>query len=185
MLQLVPIEDLDKVSEVIVENTPYDDGEEEVQEDGDVEARRQGFNEALDDFKHYFEKTWIGPKQTTRAGGRRKPRYDPLIWSVREAIITDSEFTTNISESFNSANKLSTVARPSIWALIAMLKKEENVARAKVASTRAGKYKDSNPGRSKRREKAENLKKLVLKYDTMPIVEFIDAALAFYNEFSN
>ena len=191
VLQLVPIGDIPKVSEVIENHTPYDDGGDEDDDDEEEEddhqlARRQGFNEVLDDLKHYFEKTWTGPKQTTRAGGRRKPRYDPKIWSVRDAIINADEFTTNISESFNSANKLSTVARPSVWALMSMIQKEESSARAKVAAIRSGHYKDSNPGRTKRREeKAERLRELVMSYETMTIEDFIDASLAFYNEFSN
>ena len=34
-------------------------------------GRIKGFNEALDDPKHYVEKTWVGPKQTTRGGGNQ------------------------------------------------------------------------------------------------------------------
>ena len=116
----------------------------------------------MDDLKHYVEKTWVGTKQPTRGGGRRKPRFSPKIWSVNQSIIDGSEFTTNISESFNSANKLSTVARPSMWALISMIQKEESTARAKVAGIRSGSYKDSNPRRTKRRqERAEKLRELV------------------------
>ena len=194
-MQLVRVEEIDdKVVDVISSNTPYDEGEDEYDtddselddEDRERIRRIRGFNEALDDLKHYVEKTWVGTKQPTRGGGRRKPRFSPKIWSVNQSIIEGSEFTTNISESFNSANKLSTVARPSMWALISMIQKEESTARAKVAGIRSGSYKDSNPGRTKRRqERAEKLRELVQSYNTMTTEDFIDASLAFYNEFSN
>ena len=47
-------------------------------------------------------------------GGKVNERIE--TWSVNnKSIIDGSEFTTNISESFNSANKVSTVAWPSMW----------------------------------------------------------------------
>ena len=67
-----------------------------------------------------------------------------------------------------------------------MIQKEESTARAKVAAIRNGSFKDSNPGRTKRRqERAEKLRELVESYNTMPTEDFIDSSLAFYNEFSN
>ena len=47
-------------------------------------------------------------------GGKVNERLE--TWSVNnKSIIDGSEFTTNISESFNSANKVSTVVWPSMW----------------------------------------------------------------------
>ena len=47
-------------------------------------------------------------------GGKVNERLE--TWSVNnKSIIDGSEFTTNISESFNSANKVSTVARLPMW----------------------------------------------------------------------
>ena len=62
VLQLVPIEDLDLD-----------------EEDMEAKARTKGYNAALDEFYHYFETTWIGPKTSTLGGQRRKPRYSPKI----------------------------------------------------------------------------------------------------------
>ena len=109
VMQLLPN---DNVVDCISANTPYDEGEDEYDsddselddEDRERIRRMRGFNEALDDLKHYVEKTWVGIKQPTRGGGRRNPRFSPKIWSVNQSIIDGSEFTTNISESFNSAN---------------------------------------------------------------------------------
>ena len=49
------------------------DGENSELDDEDREriGRIKGFNEALDDPKHYVEKTWVGPKQTSRGGGNQ------------------------------------------------------------------------------------------------------------------
>ena len=47
------------------ENSELDD------EDRERIGRIKGFNEALDDPKHCVEKTWVGPKQTTRGGGNQ------------------------------------------------------------------------------------------------------------------
>ena len=77
-MQLVRVEEIDdKVVDVISSNTPYDEGEDEYDtdnseldgEDRERIGRIKGFNEALDDLKHHVEKTWVGPKQTTRGGG--------------------------------------------------------------------------------------------------------------------
>ena len=66
-----------------------------------------------------------------------------------------------------------------------MFQKEESTARAKVAAIRSGSFKDSNPGRTKRcQERAEKLRELVQSYNTITTEDFIDASLAFYNEFS-
>ena len=166
VLQLVPIEDLDLD-----------------EEDMEAKARTKGYNAALDEFYHYFETTWIGPKTSTLGGQRRKPRYSPKIWSVRDSIIQGEEWTTNISESFNSVNKLSTVSRPSLWGF--RDEDEEASARAKMANIKCGKHVDQNPGRTRKREEtAERLRDLVRSYSTMNIKDFIDASLGFYNEFN-
>ena len=57
-------------------NTPYDEGEVLKTATWMMKTERglrriNGFNEALDDPKHYVEKTWVGPKQTTRGGGNQ------------------------------------------------------------------------------------------------------------------
>ena len=67
------------VLDAISFKTPYDEGEDEYNgtENSELEyeereriGRIKGFNGVLDDLKHYVEKTWVGPKQTTRGGNR-------------------------------------------------------------------------------------------------------------------
>ena len=61
-------------------------------------------------------------------GGKVNERLE--TWSVNnKSIIDGSEFTTNISESFNLANKVSTVAWPPCGDLISsMIQKDESTA---------------------------------------------------------
>ena len=63
------VEEMGNVVDAISFKTPYDEGEDD--EDRERIGRIKGFNEALDDPKHYVEKTWVGPKQTTRGGGNQ------------------------------------------------------------------------------------------------------------------
>ena len=79
-MQLVPVEEIGNVVYVISFKTPYDEGEDEYNgtENSELDdevreriGRIKGCNEALDDPKHYVEKTWVGPKQTTRGGGNQ------------------------------------------------------------------------------------------------------------------
>ena len=61
------------MDEYDTDNSQLDD------EDRDWIRRMRGFNEALDDLKHNVEKTWVGTKESTRGGGRRKQRFSPKI----------------------------------------------------------------------------------------------------------
>ena len=46
-------------------------------EDRERIGRIKRFKEALADLKRYVENTWVGLKQTTRGGGRWKPKFSP------------------------------------------------------------------------------------------------------------
>ena len=185
---LVPPTEVLKVWEIIKENAPYEDEAEDEDEavgDGDNDdSLVVGYDEALHNFINYFEGTFIGLLLPNRSGNRKKPRFNHEIWSVREAVICDQEFSTNASESWNSVSKLTVTAKPNFWQLVNTLKGEEGVTRAKVMSLRAATYKDPNPSRTrKRNERRDALKELVENYSMMPTGEFLDACIAFYNDF--
>ena len=115
-------------------------------------------------------------KQLEEVGGGNQnslPRSGLLIsqsWMVQSSL--------QISESLLAELKLSTVARPSMWVLISMIQKEESTARAKVDAISSGKYNDSNPGRSKRRqERADKLRELMQSYNTMTTVDLLMSVL--------
>ena len=68
------VEEMGNVVDAISEGEDVYNGTENSElydEDRERIGRIKGFNEALDDPKHYVEKTWVGPKQTTRGGGNQ------------------------------------------------------------------------------------------------------------------
>ena len=74
------VEEMGNVVDAISFKTPYDEGEDVYNgtenskldyEDRERIGRIKGFNEALDDLKHYVVKTWVAPEQTTREGGKQ------------------------------------------------------------------------------------------------------------------
>ena len=96
----------------------------------------------------------------------------------------DREFTTNNSESWNSVLKLSSTGKSNIWKLINTMKPEEATMRAKGMSLFTWTYSNPNPARTKKKmEKRAALKDLVESYSMMPLGEFLDCCLGFYNEF--
>ena len=136
-------------------NAPYKDEAKDEDEAGGDEDNEDslvvGYDEALNNFINYFEGTFIGLLLPNRSGNRKKPRFNHEIWSVREAVMCDQEFSTNASESWNSVSKLTVTAKPNFWQLINTLKCEEGVTRAKMMSLRANTYKDPNPSRIRNR----------------------------------
>ena len=132
----------------------------------------------------YVEGTWIGLLLPNRSGARKKPRFSSSIWSIRESIMEDREFTTNGSESWNSVLKLSSTGKSNIWKLINTMKAEEATMRTKGMSLRTWTYSNPNPARTKKKmEKRAALKDLVESYSMMPLGEILDCCLGFYNEF--
>ena len=95
-----------------------------------------------------------------------------------KSIIDGSEFTKNISESFNSANKVLTVVWPSKWGYHQQYDPENE----SIATQGQG---SCNQEDKTLPERAEKLRELVQSYNTITTEDFIDASLAFYNEFSN
>ena len=105
------------------------------------------------------------------------------MWSCYESVLSGTDLTTNVAESWNSVNKLSTVAKPNMWGLIRMFQKEESMARAKYTNVMCGRWVDQNPSRTKRTiEKKERLKQLVEKFDHMNLKDYIESVSTFYNE---
>ena len=123
VLTLVPEEQLNDYFEWVKERTPYE-------EDEDDDEQANGYNEAISMFMTYFESNFVGITQNTRNGTRRKPKFEFKLWSCYESVLSGTDLTTNVAESWNSVNKLSTVAKPNMWGLIRMFQKEESMARA-------------------------------------------------------
>ena len=70
--------------------------------------------------------------------------------------------------------KLSTVVKPNLWRLMKTVQREEFAAKAKCASIVTGKWKDPNPGRTRKSsDRKEHLKDLVEKFTSVDIGRFL------------
>ena len=129
----------------------------------------------------YFEQTWIGVKNP-RTNVRGKPKFAIKTWNKFNQVKNGEETTTNVSEAWNSASKLSLQMKPSIWAVLAALRKEESLARAKLHSSAMGDNVENHPGRTKKREeRATKLREILMKYEKVQMKEYLDLVASFYN----
>ena len=149
---------------------PCDD--DEAEEDPDAASE---FNEAIKQLETYLESTWIGVKQTRNGKQRKKPRYTIDVWNHYQAVLDGEDITTNLSESWNAANKLSLAMKPNLWSVIDSFKREEAGARAKMVSFTTHDYVDPNPGRTaKRMAKREKLQTILGRFTELPNAHFND-----------
>ena len=132
----------------------------------------------------YFESNFIGVPQNTRGGpARRRPRFSFDYWSCHESIVSGHALSTNVAENWNSVSKLSTVAKPNIWSLVNMFKKEEAGTRAKYGAVMSSNWTDPNPGRTRRtEERKQKLKDLVERFNRMSVKDYMEAVAGFYND---
>ena len=90
--------------------------------------------------------------------------------------------TNNISEAWNSVSKMKE-RKCSIWTVLAAIKKEEALARAKFHRAARGEVQTGHAGRTKRREeRKEELKKVLAKFGTVTIGEYLNLTATFYNQ---
>ena len=132
----------------------------------------------------YFEATWIGVvnKQTQVRG---KPKFSMDLWVKYQAVKDGREdLTSNRSEAWNSANKISIPMKPNIWVVCKSIKAEEGLARAKLHAAMGGNPpSDPNPGRTKKRvDRAKSLKKIVDQYGILTINTYLDALVSHFND---
>ena len=174
-LSLVPPQDVVKVWELLRKDLIVMDEEEM---DSDV---AQDFNNNMLLFLMYFEQTWIGVKNP-RTNVRGKPKFAIKTWNKFNQVKNGEETTTNVSEAWNSASKHSLQMKPSIWAVLAALRKEESLARAKLHSSAMGDNVENHPGRTKKREeRATKLREILMKYEKVQMKEYLDLVASFYN----
>jgi hypothetical protein len=163
----------------IKERLPLCD-DDEAEEDPDAASE---FNEAIKQLETYFEATWIGVKQTRTGKQRKKPRYTIDVWNHYQAVIDGEDITTNLSESWNAANKLSLAMKPNLWSVIDSFKREEAGARAKIVSFSTHDYVDPNPGRTaKRKAKREKLQTILGRFNELPIEDYMNMLIAHFND---
>ena len=154
-----------------------DDSDNEDVEDID------NYTTSLDNYLNYFENTWIGG-MNKRTQVRGKPKYKMNLWNKYNAIKDGQvDLTSNRSEAWNSASKISISMKPNLWILCKNIKKEEGLAKAKFQSALCGDPpSDPNPKRtSKRIKKFNDLKVIIDQYGRIPIGTYIDALVALFN----
>ena len=183
-LSFVPEEDIVHMYEKVILRTMP---EFEVEEDEDGAAGGDdsvhNYNQALDRYLTYFEGTWVGAEHK-KTKVRGKPKFTFDLWSKYKAVKEDRpDLTSNRSEAWNSASKVSIPMKPSIWVVCKSIQREEGLARAKLhAAIGASPPSDPHPGRTKKRlEKAQSLKKIVDQYGILPHNKYLDALVAHFN----
>ena len=142
------------------------------------------YTQSLDQYLTYFEATWIGAVNK-RTQVRGKPRFSMDLWVKYEAVKEGREdLTSNRSEAWNSANKISIPMKPNIWVVCKAIKAEEGLARAKLHAAMGGNPpSDPNPGRTKKRvDRAKALKKIVDQYGILTINTYLDALVSHFND---
>ena len=180
-MALVPPSQIVTVWEEFVMKNIVEADEDSADNDGEGDVARD-YNMAMESFIKYFEGTWIG-LVNSRTGMRKRPKFEHKVWNKFTAIMADEDETTNKSEAWNSASKGCMVMKPSIWSVINTFKKEESLARSRMQSAAMDTLQDSNPGRTKKREKRKaSLKAVVGKFGSIPLKEWFNMAIAFYND---
>ena len=180
VLALVPEEKVLVVWEEFIKDALPLCDDAEVEEDPDTASE---FNEAIKQPETYFEATWIGVKQTRTVEQRKKTRYTIDLWNHYQAVLDGEDVTTNLSESWNAANKLSLEMKPNLWSVIDSFKREEAGARAKIVSFSTHSYLDPNPGRTaKRKAKREKPKTILERFKELPIKDYMNMLIAHFND---
>ena len=181
-LSYVPKEDVVEVyTNQILPTMPVVEAEEDG--DGDVVLDAdpvKNFTQSLD----YFESNRIGAVNR-RTQGRGRPRFSMDLWVKYEAVREGrDDLTSNRSEAWNSANKISIPMKPNIWVVCKAIKAEEGLARAKLHAAMGGNPpSDPNPGRTQKRvERFNGLKKIVDQYGILPIKTYLDALVQHFND---
>ena len=180
-LSYVPQKDVvDVYTKVILPTMPEVDADNSGDEVDDV----NNYTESLDQYLTYFEATWIGAVNK-RTQVRGKPKFSMNLWVKYEAVKEGREdLTSNRSEAWNSANKISIPMKPNIWVVCKAIKEEEGLARAKLHAAMGGNPpSDPNPGRTKKRvNRTMALKKIVDQYGSLPITTYLDALVSHFND---
>lgn len=178
-LTLVPLNDVVSVWEEVEATVPVKEVEDE--DDGEEGGVAQEFNNKMQQFLLYFEQTWIGAKNP-RTQLRARPKFAHKTWNKYTQALNGEDMTNNISEAWNSVSKMKE-RKCSIWTVLAAIKKEEALARAKFHRAARGEIQTGHKGRIKKREeRKEQLKKVLAKYGTVTTGEYVNLTATFHNQ---
>lgn len=112
MLPFVPLNDVEEVFDLILENVNTD--EETVVQD-------------LQDLVNYVDATYI---TGVPARGRRRavpPRFEPGLWNVYDMVVNRLHRSTNVVEGWHSRFQRIIISHPSrIWKFLDNIRKDQN-----------------------------------------------------------
>ena len=110
----------------------------------------------------YFEDTYIG--RPRRRGPRHSPLFEMGMWNVHDRVLSDAVKSNNSVEGFHNAFQNHVGAySPTLWKLIAVLKKEQAMVQADVTRLIGGQA--SAPKRRKYKDLQKHVKIIILQYN--------------------
>jgi len=126
-------------------------------------------NAILEPLMDYFLDTWIGG--FNRIGRRKPPLFPIAIWNCYDSVIRELPKTNNFCEGFhNGFASLLRVLHPKIPQLVEGLLKDATKTAFRREIFNASRFDPPDP-KSKRH--AESLRTAILKYGTIPNLEYL------------
>ena len=123
------------------------------------------------------DETWIGA-MNYRKKVLGKPRFKHELRSKYEAVKNSEDTTTNSRE----AVKLTVPHKASMYSIILQFKTEESLVRLKIRDAAIGANSEKGKKRSLDRDALrDELRQLVCNYQNIPLQEYTNYVLAFYN----
>ena len=102
----------------------------------------------INNFGNYFINTWIGTRNKTKSGSRRRPLFPLEMWNQHDECLADGISTNNALESFNRTWNSLLGPHPNIWKCInAMIRTEADTRRTLMSNATDLDMRD-NTGRS-------------------------------------
>ena len=182
-LSLVPRDSVVKVFEYIITITPWKDTSLPPRDEEELKTWNK-YNDNLRFFTDYFERTYIGQKNSS--GGRKNPLFGKELWNKSESISRDQDLNTNASESINLqfTNGLDGKRGKTFGHVILAIKKEETKSLSTMMEAAGGeKTGDHNPARRDRLVRyKEERKKLVDRFGEVDLDVFLSKAASMFEK---
>jgi hypothetical protein len=144
----------------------------------------QEFEEEIEDFLSYYERTWIGALSGNRAGGRKAPRYAIETWNKYEDILEERPITNNSCEGFNSSWTGSMNKRDSLFVVLeGFLNKEswsQQILREDSMAVGGNKMEGNTSRALASVQRRLDLQALVQDFDTMMPRTYLDSIVKFF-----
>ena len=129
----------------------------------------------LNNFGTYFVNTWIGAKNKTKSGSRRRPLFPLEMWNQYEESLADGISTNNALESFNRTWNSMLGPHPNIWKCITAMIKTEADTRRTIMSNAADQDMRDNTGRKEAAAALKHkIKCVVEQYYNLPTRAYLD-----------